>query len=61
MPMTDKPKPAGRPDLRAGDDRRSGGDRRKVNLGAPPPGAERRTGDRRTGRDRRKDAKSEVR
>jgi hypothetical protein len=39
-----------------GADRRSGGDRRKVELGPPtPPGLERRKGERRTGRDRRKD------
>jgi len=40
---------------RTGRDRRSGDDRRLVNLGPPPPGIERRQGDRRSGRDRRHD------
>jgi len=51
--MATTPKGAGRPDERTVSDRRIGKDRRKVNLGPPPPGDERRKGDRRTGRDRR--------
>jgi hypothetical protein len=47
--------PAGQIDLRkAVAERRSGEDRRKVNLGPPPPERERRKGERRSGRDRRK-------
>lgn len=53
--------PSGRPDQRKGRDRRSGRDRRKISLGPPPPGVERRKGERRTRRDRRKGSGSEVR
>ncbi len=35
-------------------ERRANADRRKVNLGPPPPGQERRKGERRTGADRRR-------
>lgn len=46
--------PAGQADLRkAVAERRTGKDRRKVDLGPPPPGKERRKGERRSGRDRR--------
>lgn len=49
--------PAGRVDLRKERaERRTGEDRRTVNLGPPPPGPDRRKGERRSGRDRRKNA-----
>lgn len=48
--------PTGREDLRKGNDRRLGRNRRKINLGPPtPPGIERRKSDRRSGRERRRD------
>jgi len=55
--MAHQRSPAGREDLRKGNDRRSGKERRKVDLGPPtPPGIERRKTERRAGRERRKDA-----
>ncbi len=53
--MADQTAPATREGDRKGSDRRTGEDRRKVDLGPPPPGLERRKGDRRDGRDRRRD------
>jgi len=44
---------AGRRDQRIRAERRLGKDRRKVNVGPPPPGTERRKSERRSGRDRR--------